>query len=479
MPFKSFRGGYLQPFTEEQVTQVCEAAFEVLERVGIAAESDAILKIFGDSGADVDFEKGSVKIPRHLAEECLEKAPKKITLCGRDPENDVILEGKDVFFGMGGSPKSRIIDLYSGMARVPTKKDLEDSTRLGDALPGIAFIQNLGMAADKPQKAHFVHAAHAMMKNTRKHMICTAPSAEETRIVIEMASAVDEDLVKRPFISIYSNPLSPLTFTQFQDNIIVAAEHGLPIVLCHAPMAGATAPVTLAGSVVQNIAENMSSVVLCQLVRPGNSIVPGATSTICDMRTSMFSIGGPEFIIEQILSTQAMHHLGFPYFGGGGCSDAKTADAQAGAEAAMTALTSALVGMNMIQDVGVITMDDAGSMELTVIADELIGIIGRILDWAQIDEESLAVDVISQVGPKGHFLANKHTLKHFQREHYMLKLFDRYSEEAWMRAGAKDIATVARERARKILEEHHPQTLSHETEAKLEEIVKEAEKKLA
>jgi trimethylamine--corrinoid protein Co-methyltransferase len=450
---------------------------EILEQVGVRADTPRILQVFKDGGADINEHNKLVKIPQNLVLEAISKAPKKIRLCARNPKWDIILEDDRVSFGLGGSPKSRILDINTGNFRSPTKKDIEDTTRLGDALSGYSFIQNLGHASDKPPEVQYVHVSHAMMNNGEKHLLCTAPSAEEARFVIDMGMAI-EDLSKRPVISIYTNPASPLILTPSQENIIESASRGVPMVVCTAPMAGVTAPMTLAGAVVQNLCENLMVLTLAQLVRPGIPVVLGATPTVIDPRTSMFTIGSPEFMVEQILSTELSHYYHLPYFGGGGTSDSKLPDGQAAAEAAMTALTSAMAGMNMIQDCAVIAFDDAGCLEMAVIVDEIIGMVERILRGASIDDESLALDVIEKVGPGGHFMSQKHTLEHAKKELYIPKIFDRNPESTWLKAGGKDIRQVANERAKKILTEHRPTPLPKDVQQKLDEIVREAEKTL-
>ena len=477
IPIRGLRGRWLNFLSKQQIYDMHLAVLEVLECIGVRVETDLMLKMFHEGGGYVDFKKRIVRFPEYMVEEAIHKAPKRVVLMGRKPQYDVILEDNRICFGLGGSPKSRILDLESGILREPLKKDVEDGTRLGDALEKISFIQNLAQAMDVPKKVQYDHVAQAMFNNTEKHLLITAPSAEEAERIIRMASVVEEAFGRKP-ISIYSGPASPLMLTASQENIIVAAEKGLPIVLCNAPMAGATAPVTLAGAVVQNIAENLSALILSQLVKPGIPVVLGSTSTVMDPRTGSFSLGAPELMLEQVMSAQMSHYYGLPYFGCGCCSDSKTFDVQAAVEAAMTGLTAALGGLNMIQDVGVIDLDDAGCFELAVLSEEIIGIIERILRGFSVDDEALALDVIAEVGPGGHFLAHRHTLKFVEEEIYLPRLFDRRSEGDWFRGGAKDLRDVIRERAKKILKEHQPEPLPKHVQKKLDYLVKETERKV-
>lgn len=478
MPIRGLKGGKLKLFSSDEIYSLHMAVVEVLEQVGVKVETQRMIRVFDNAGCEVDRDGKIVKIPQYLLSECISKAPKKVVLAGRNKDYDIILEGERVCFGMGGSVKSKIFDFEKGIHRIPTKKDVEDTARLADALSTIAFVQNIANSADYPPNVQMLHNLDAVLRNTLKHYVCSVGNVRQAKHSIKIASLISVDLPKRPIISIYTGPASPLMLTESQESVIEAAEQNVPVVLCTAPQAGATAAVTLAGAIVQCLCENLAALCLAQLVRKGLPVVLGATPTIMDPRTSMFCLGAPEFMLQQIGACQLSHYYNLPYFGGGGCSDSKLPDAQAGVEAAMTALTSALAGINMIQDVGVFAFDDAGSPELLVIADEIIGMIGRILEGVSVDDESLALDVIAKVGPARHFLTERHTLDHLRREIYIPKLFDRKPESAWVREGSKTIAQVAHEKVKGILSEHTPEPLPKHVKEGLKNLLKEAEKDL-
>jgi trimethylamine--corrinoid protein Co-methyltransferase len=391
MPIRGLKGGKLKLFSDDELYDMHLAVVEVLEKIGVKVVTDRMLGVFDEAGCEIDRDERIVKIPQHLLVECISRAPKKIVLAGRKKDCDIVLEGDRVCFGMGGSAKNRIYDFEEGEHRVPAKKDVELTTRLADALSSISFVQNIANSADYPPQVQFLHNLDAVLRNTEKHFVCNVGNVRQARYSIKMASLVSGDLAKRPVISIYTGPAAPLMLTEAQDSAVEAAVQDVPVVLCTAPQAGATAPVTLAGAIVQNLSENLATLCLVQLVRKGASIVLGSTPTIMDPRTSMFCLGAPELMLQQIGSCQLSHYYHLPYFGAGGCSDSKLPDAQAGAEAAMTALTSALAGINMIQDVGVFAFDDAGSPELLVIADEIIGMVERILSGVSVDQEKMAL----------------------------------------------------------------------------------------
>lgn len=482
MVFKGLKGGVLRLLTNSQIYNIHMATLEVLEGVGINTPSHRILDIFANAGADVDFKNKRIKIPQHLVEEALKKVPKEITLCGRNPKYDLLLEDNLVYYGLGASAAPYIIDNKTGEFRRPVKKDVADTTLLGDALPNIHFIMPIAGSYDVPEEVQYIHDLEAILNNTVKPIIFPAPGADGAKRALTMAAAVSggiEELRRRPILSLYSEPASPLMLPIFVENIIEFAKARVPVVLGPAPMAGATGPMTLAGNAVIFNAENLAAMTLSQMVNPGAPIVYGSVATMMNMKYATFTYGTPEFPILNVVGAQITHYYGLPFFGGGGATDSKTLDAQAGAEAFMSALIAAQAGVNLVHDVGFACGARLSSMELVVLVDEIIGMVHRILKGIEVSHETLAVDVINNVGPGGHFMSQRHTLKFFEKESYIPKLFDKSPEYVWVKAGKRTILEVAREKVKMILKEHHPEPLPKNIQKKLTDIVKKAEKSLS
>jgi trimethylamine--corrinoid protein Co-methyltransferase len=243
-------------------------------------------------------------------------------------------------------------------------------------------------------------------------------------------------------------------------------------------MCGASGPMTLAGTAVQSNAENLAALTLCQLVNPHTPII--YTDWVCaiDPRTSRCAYGSPEFAMgTSIFSTTMGRYYDMPTYGFGLCADSKLPDAQAGAEVMMNGMLAALCGVNLIHDCGYLAGGSVGSMEMAVICNEVAGMIMRIVQGVKLDEETLAVDVIKNVGPGGHYMSQKHTLEHL-KELYLPTIFDKTSEETWIKGGKKDIRDVARLKCKEILREHSPEALPKDVQTKLREIVREAEREL-
>jgi len=476
----SIRGGQLRFLTNVDIEKIHTATISVLQKVGMQTSSKPIMNVFERGGARVEPKSGTIKISEYLVNEALKKTRKQIVLRDRNPIYDIVLEKSIVNFGMGGTPTPLIRDIKTGEFRRPTKKDFADATRLGDALPNMSFIMAIAGAFDVPYEVEYEHEWEMLFNNTEKPIVYSAPSAYSARKVLEMGAAILGDmdqLKKRPIMCLYSETASPLTIPEGCENIIEFAKAGIPIALGPSPLVGATAPGTLAGSLVVSNAENLAMITLSQLVNAGTPIIYGAWVDVMDPMTGRDAYGAPETAFcNSVLNAQMAEYYGLPTFGYAGPSDSKLPDAQAGAEAMQISLMHGLAGINLCHDCGYLAGGSAGSMEMAVICDEILGNVLRILKGTDVNDETLAVEIIEEVGPGGNFLGHKHTLKHIRDELHLTKLFDRTTETAWEKAGRRPLHEVAKEKAEKILKEHSPQLLSRDVQAKLSEIVRTAER---
>ena len=237
-------------------------------------------------------------------------------------------------------------------------------------------------------------------------------------------------------------------------------KHGLPVALSSAPMAGSTSPVTLAGTLVQLNAEQLSGIVLAQLVRPGTPVLAGYIPGVADMRSGGYLAGAVEFGMMQAAASQLAHFYGVPIYGSGGMSDSKLPDAQAGAEKMATLLLAAMGGCNYIHHaIGMVTNMNAASLEQAVLDDEAVGMVLRVLQGIEMTPDALAVEAIARVGPGGHYLMDDHTLRFMRSELFHPSLADRQNRAGWEAAGKPDARTRAVARVEKLLRTHKPQDL--------------------
>lgn len=315
------------------------------------------------------------------------------------------------------------------------------------------------------------------------HNACPGRFAEKTLgKILEMASTIaggDEQLARKPILTLYAETSSPLAFSAVNENIVEFAKRGVPFVNGATPMCGGSAPITLAGAIVIGNSENLATLTLAQLVRPHSPVIYSGWACVMDPVTSRFAYGAPEFAMgANGLNAAMARYYDLPCYGFGGCTDAKSPDAQAGAEVMMHCVIAGLSGVGLIHDCGYLAGGSVGSMEMAVIDNEVIGYVQRILRGVEVNDETLAVDIIKAVGPQGHFMSQKHTLDNIRKELYIPTLFDRTSEATWMRTGRKEIREAAREKAKKILRDYSPKPLPSDVKQKIGEIVRSAEKDL-
>ena len=477
MQLGGLRGGQYQILSQKEVERIHNASLQILKRTGIKSRQQKILQIFSDAGAEVDFEQGRVRIPSSLVEDAINKAPSKIILCGRDEKNDLVLEDKKVYFGTGGAAL-KVLDLETGKLRRALLQDIANIARLVDALDNIHFFIRPVVAQDIPQEFLDVNKYYAALSNTSKHVMGSAYSVKSALEVIGMAEKIvggKEALQERPIISFITSWMkSPLALDDFTTSILIRiAKERVPVALSSAPMAGSTSPVTLAGTLAQVNAEQLSGIVLTQLVSPGAPVLYGAIPSVADMSSMSFLCGAVELGVLNIAAAQLAHYYDIPFYAWAGLTESKIPDVQAGYEKAVTALLVGLAGANYIHNAaGMLESTTTVAYEQYVIDNEIIGMVMRALKGIEVNEVTLALEVIDKVGPGGNFLAESHTISHMRSEFFFPKVSDRSRREKWLAEGGKDARQRAREIAINILATHKPLAIPCEVDKEIRSLVK-------
>jgi len=475
-PGKGLVGGQYKPLTSEQVRQIHETSLAILRRTGVQVEEPEALRLFEEAGADID--DNQVRLPQSLVEDAVDKAPSRVVLAGRDPEHDLILEGARVHIGTGGAAL-QVLDLETGKIRKAVLQDVADMARIVDALDNIHFYLLPIYPTDLPKETVEINKYYVALANTTKHVQAGVYTIQGIRDVVEMCERISggpsagsgqgtEPLRERPIVSfITSWMVSPLKFaTDVTTLLIEVCRQRMPVVLSAAPMAGSTAPVTLAGMLAQLNAEQLAGLTLTQLVQPGCPVLIGPIPATADLRSGKYLGGSVELGLCNAAITQLAHFYQVPIYNSAGMTEAKVPDIQAGIEKAQSVIQVALAGANFIHHAaGMLEDMSTIAYEQFVIDNEILGMAMRAVRGIEVNDETLALDVIDRVGPGGHYLMDEHTLRHMRTEHYYPSaVFDRKGREMWEQAGASDAWARAKEIARRILKEHGPEPLDPEVD---------------
>jgi len=474
-PVKGLHGGQFKPLTDDQVRRIHEAALSILERTGVRVEEPEALRLFQDAGAIVDSDDSRVRLPRSLVEDAVDWAPSRVLLAGRDPKWDLELEGDRVHIGTGGAALN-VLDLETGRRRPAVLHDVAELARLVDALDNIHFYLVPVYPTDLDEDVIDVNTYYASLTNTTKHVQAGIYAVQGIRDTVEMCERIvggAEALRERPIVSFITCWLvSPLRLaTDVTTLLIETCRQRIPVVLSAAPMAGSTAPVTLAGMLAQLTAEQLSGVVLTQLAHRGAPLLIGPIPATADMQSGRYLAGAAEFGLTNAAMAQMAQFYRLPIYNSAGMTDAKTADVQAGFEKAMSAVLTVLAGSNFIHHAaGMLENMNMVAAEQFVIDNEILGMAMRVLQGVEVNDETLALDVIDEVGPGGHFLMADHTIRHMRSEfYYPSAVVDRKGWDMWLEDGAQDALERAREIAHDILSSHQPDPLDPTVESWIRE----------
>ena len=470
-------GVNLRVLTESQIEDIHLASLEILSRTGIIIQHEKARDLLAEAGAAIDGEL--VRIPPDLAKAALAAAPERVLLYNRRGEPAVDLGADRSYFGTG-SDTPTYLDPYTGELKESNRDSVRTIARLCDALPNMDFVMSMGIAKERGTSS-FVHQYAAMTEGTVKPIVFTAQGEKDIGPIYEIALALagdDEALLRvQPRCLLYTEPISPLFYgREALEMLLFCAEKSLPVTSPAAIMSGATGPATLAGAIALANAETLAALVILQLARRGTPYVYGGNVSVMDMRTTMFTYGAPEFHLAFAALADMGHYYKLPIWGLAGASDAKTLDAQAAAEASYQILLARLSGNNLVHDVGYLNTGLTASMELIVLCDEIVDYTNHIAAGVEVNAHTLALDVIHEVGPRGHFLETDHTLANFRDCIWRPSFLERSSYDTWKDEGARDLFVKLNERVKEIIETYETEPLPAAAQARIDEILARREK---
>lgn len=463
----------LARLTPEQCERLHSASLTILERTGVRLFEPEAIELIRKAGAQVS-EGNRVRIPARLVEQALSTAPKSVTLYDRHGHPKMVLAGQATYFGPG-SDCLHIIDHRDNRRRQAVLQDVIDGITVCDALENIDFVMSMFLPSDVNQHIADRYQMEVMLNRTTKPIVIVTYEMSGCVDAIEMAEAVaggPAALREKPFVATYINVTTGLLHNaDALQKLLYLADKGLPAVWIPVTSGGTTGPVTMAGNVALNNAGVLVGVVLSQLKREGAPIIlPGFGGDALDLRTMVDPYAEPD---HRGTAEALAHYYGLPMFSLAGGSDAKVVDQQAALEAALTLLIDAMAGGHLIHDSGYLESGLTGSLAQLAICDEIIAWIRPFLKPVEIDAETLALDLIDQLGPDRSFLDTAHTRKHF-RERWYPALIERFNYAAWEKKGGQTLAQRAAAKVEQLLSTHKPKPLSESAAKAVHAIVEQA-----
>ncbi|MBF0529629.1 MAG: trimethylamine methyltransferase family protein, partial [Deltaproteobacteria bacterium] len=449
------------------------AILRVLEEVGMHLQHDEAMALLKAAGCRVDDE-GKVRVPRRLVENAIRTAPKNIPIFDREGRQVMDLGGRRSYFGTGSDLIYRW-EAETNQRHHTKLDDIVSAARVCDALPNIDFIMSFAHPNDITPKRSYLESFWAMAANSTKPIVNTAEGRHDLETMWEISKILrggEKELRAKPYWIQYDEPISPLKHPFASvDKLIFCARTGSPVIYSPAPIAGSTAPMTVAGHIVQGLAESFFGLVIHQLTVEGAPFLMGVGAAVLDMITAQCSYNAPEYLMTYLAVVEMHHHVGLPNWGYAGTSDAQIPDQQAALEASLLTYMSTIAGSNLNHDVGYLDFGRTGALEMIVIQDEVIDQIRRMQKGVPINDDTLAVKVIEEGGRHGHFLSHPHTIKHLRGTQWRPKLLCRQGFEKWEENGRTSLLDRARNKVRDILAKHKPIPVAEEKIRQIEKVL--------
>lgn len=454
---------------QQEREQIHLASLEVLERVGVDVHDDKARALLVKGGARADGL--CVRIPETVVAKALALTPKRMTLYNRDRRVALRAWGYNTHYG-GGSDCLHVLDHRTGQRRKAMLQDVRDAVTIQDALPELDFVMSMFLPKDVDPRIYDRYQMAVMLNHTAKPIVFVTPDFEGCVAAVEMCEVVAggaEAFQQRPFATCYINVTSGLVANaEALQKCMYLAEKGLPLLYIPLNAGGVNSPATTAGCMATMNAGTLLGIVLAQLVREGTPVaVPGWNGGPYNLKTM---VGNYVLADEQGVPTEMGKYYDLPVFGLGGSTDAKVLDQQCGMEVTLSLMTALLHGANIVHDVGFMGSGMQGSLQLQVIANDTIGFLRAATAGVPVDQESLALDVVDELGPTGNYLTHAHTMRHFRQPFYS-KLADKGTYSQWEQRGATTMEERAAQQVDKILDAHQVEPLPASVQQDIQKIV--------
>jgi len=466
----------LKLLDRNEIERIHSSSLQILSEIGIQINHAEIREELKKKGVE-ETNDHRLLLSEEIVKEAIRKSKKKYSIYARNPKNNLKIGSGDLRFLSSGG-QLYIVDPIRKERRQPTKKDLHEAIILGDALDNINIVGAMVMPEGIPVPGRSVYVYSELIKNSSKVVFSWIEYPEEVRYILKLFEALsggEEEHRKKPMIWYFCEPVSPLKFRYESLEILrLFCSKGLPVTFGPMVMAGLSGPVTLAGTLSLENAEILAGITIAQILSPGSPVEYGGIPHIADMRNLNISFGSPEQVLMAVAMVQIGRFYGFSVHVNAGLTDSNVPDAQAGLEKGASMLTSALAGAEMFGHLGIAGADQGASLEQLIIDDEIAGYVKRAVRGFEVNEETLAFDLIKERYEKGSFTETWYTLRHMRREQWFPRLLNREAWESWRSKDSMDLLAKAAEAKQRILKEHEPEALDRQLENEINQIVREA-----
>ena len=451
-------GGRYEPLTASDLDRIHHAALDALEQIGLVDAPQSGIDYMTRAGGILG-DDGRIRFPRSVVEDAIARANRQITLYGRDPKHDLDLSGTKVHYGTAGAAV-HLVDAEGRNYRECGVQDLHDAARITDVLENIHFLQRPMVCRDITDNLEMdLNTVYATACGTTKHIGTSFTDPAHVKPAIEMLHMIaggEDKWRERPFMG-NSNcfVVPPMKFATESCQVMEECiRHGMPVLLLSAGMAGATAPSTIAGAIVQATAECLAGLVYVQAIDPAHPAIFGTWPFGLDLRTGAMSIGSGEQALLTAGCAQMHKYYDLPGGAAAGAADSKLPDMQAGWEQMCSNVMAGISGLNMVYEAAGMHASLLGFChESLILGDDLVGQALRCVRGIEVNDETLALDQMREVcmGGPGHYLGTEQTLGRMQSDHLYPSLGDRTSPKEWAENGKPDLIEKATARKEEIL----------------------------
>jgi len=464
------------------IIKIFEEAVEVLKDPGVRIENQPALSLIEAAGGVVDRKNNTARLSEVIIKKTIDSAPSEFVLYDL-AGNPAVCYGGDAIHFDPGSAAIFFLDSKTGKHRQPVTQDFINFVKVVDKLPQLDAQSTAFVCSDVPKEMGDWYRLYLALNYMQKPIITGAFGKDTWWTMKEMltvAAGGEEELAAKPIAVFDVCPSPPLLWSDLTcQNLIDCAKTCIPAQLVSMPLAGATAPVTLAAAVVQHTAECLSGLVINQLANPGAPIIWGGSPSIFDMKNGTTPMGAAGTWLVDAAYVQIGKYLNLPTHVYMGMSDAKIIDAQSGLESMGGALVAALIRANMISGAGMLDFESCQSLEKLVIDAEIIGLAKRVVEGIEVRDDPIGIELMREMGHHAGYLSHPHTRKWFREEFYLPSgVIDRSSYDGWENEGSKTINERASERVNQLLDSYEPTELANEVLSEIHTIADREAKKL-